>query len=75
MPFIFKILILLELCVDNDQPTAAISTADISSKRRCTDVDISLLSYLGSRTCVRTYLIECLVAISKFRKSGWVTFI
>ena len=66
---------LLELCVHNNQATAAVSITDIARLGGGTDVDISLLFYLGGRTGGCSDLVKCLETFFRRKKSRWSTFI
>ena len=56
--------------VYNDQSTAAISIADISSRRGSTDMNFSLQFYFHRvATCGSEEVIESLIAIFQRRKS------
>ena len=60
---------LLELCVHNDQSTAAVSIADISRLGGGTNVDIFLLFYLGGRAGRCSDVVKCLETFFQGEKS------
>ena len=61
-----------DLFVQDDQSTATVSTAEISSERGGTDVDISLLLYLrdGIFADSRTDVVKCFETFFQREKSG-----
>ena len=66
---------LLELCVDNDETTAAVSIADISNLGRGTDVDIALLCYIWCRARGSPEIVEGFKTFFQGDKSEHFCFI
>ena len=63
------------LSIDRDQPTAAVSTADISRLRGGTDVNISIFIYLWCSAGGRSDDVICLETFFQGGKSGMLIFI
>ena len=66
---------LLELCVHNDQATAAVSITDIARLGGGTNMHISVLFYLSCRTGGCSDVVKCLETFFQREKSRWSTFI